>query len=257
MDPEPRGMITKKKRRGTRSYSQTGTAPILSAGQCWSTCSYSLGVRCMQHVGPCMRGVTKECAMTRERTTSPGSSWEVHGPTSVCTICCSLDAWPWASSSVPTYVFQVYVSYASLWMLHMFYMYVVYVSMTIHICCKCVLQIFQLFHVDVACFHLDVAYVAVAIHVCCKSMFQIFHLLYTYVASLCFKYFTCFKRMLQVFYLDVAYVAVIIHIVATYVLIVSPCFSMLQQVLLPTCSDLRASTRFTRRPCMTRRGPSR
>jgi hypothetical protein len=106
-------------------------------------------------------------------------------------------------------------------------------------------------------FHLDVAYVAVAIHVCCKSMFQIFHLLYTYVASLCFKYFTCFKRMLQVFYLDVAYVAVIIHIVATYVLIVSPCFSMLQQVLLPTCSDLRASTRFTRRPCMTRRGPSR
>jgi hypothetical protein len=36
--------------------------------------------------------------------------------------------------------------------------------------------------------------------------------LYTYVASVCFKCFSCFRRMLQVFYLDVAYVAVAIHI---------------------------------------------
>jgi hypothetical protein len=36
--------------------------------------------------------------------------------------------------------------------------------------------------------------------------------LYMYVASICFKCFIYFRRMLQVFYLDVAYVAVAIHI---------------------------------------------
>ena len=41
----------------------------------------------------------------------------------------------------------------------------------------------------------------------------------------------------------------------TYVLIVSPCFSMLQLVLLPTCSDSWASKRCTRYPYNTRRGP--
>jgi hypothetical protein len=38
------------------------------------------------------------------------------------------------------------------------------------------------------------------------------HWLYTYVASVCFKCFSCFKRVLQVFYLDVAYVVMAIHI---------------------------------------------
>jgi hypothetical protein len=36
--------------------------------------------------------------------------------------------------------------------------------------------------------------------------------LYTYFASICFKCFTYFRRVLHVFYLDVAYVAVAIHI---------------------------------------------
>jgi hypothetical protein len=36
--------------------------------------------------------------------------------------------------------------------------------------------------------------------------------LYTYVASIHFKCFSCFRSMLQVFYLNVAYVAVAIHI---------------------------------------------
>jgi hypothetical protein len=40
--------------------------------------------------------------------------------------------------------------------------------------------------------------------------------LYTYVASVWFKYFSCFKRMSQVFYLDVAYVAFAIHICCKY-----------------------------------------
>jgi hypothetical protein len=70
---------------------------------------------------------------------------------------------------------------------------------------------FQLFHPNVACFHMDVAYVAIAIHVCCKCMFQMFHLfqdvcckcfylyvaslqwLYTYIANVCFNYFTLFQ----------------------------------------------------------------
>jgi hypothetical protein len=43
-------------------------------------------------------------------------------------------------------------------------------------------------------------------------MLHMLHWLYTYVASVCFKYFSYFKHMLQVFYLDVAYVEVVIHI---------------------------------------------
>jgi hypothetical protein len=45
--------------------------------------------------------------------------------------------------------------------------------------------------------------------------------------------------------------------IANYVLIVSPCFGMFQQVLLTTRSNLRASTRCTRCPCTSRRGPRR
>jgi hypothetical protein len=43
-------------------------------------------------------------------------------------------------------------------------------------------------------------------------MLNMLHWLYTYVVSVCFKCFICFKRILQVFYLDVAYVAMLIHI---------------------------------------------
>jgi hypothetical protein len=67
-----------------------------------------------------------------------------------------------------------------------------HVAMAIHICFKCMFQMFQLFHTHVALFYLDVAYVAVAIYIiCCKRMFQIFHLFQTYVAasSLCCKCF--------------------------------------------------------------------
>jgi hypothetical protein len=50
-------------------------------------------------------------------------------------------------------------------------------------------------------FHLDIAKVDLVLH-----MLQ---WLYTCVASVCFKYFSGFKRMLQVFHLDVA---VTIHV---------------------------------------------
>jgi hypothetical protein len=75
-------------------------------------------------------------------------------------------------------------------MLHVFYLDVVYVAMTIHVCCKCMFQIFQLF----------------------QRMLQVFYLDVSYVASVCFKCFSCFKCMLQVSCLDVAYVALAISI---------------------------------------------
>jgi hypothetical protein len=55
--------------------------------------------------------------------------------------------------------------------------------MTMHVCCKCIFQMFQLFQTYVvSVFYLDVAYVALATHVCCKCMFQI------YVASVLSRY---------------------------------------------------------------------
>ena len=94
--------------------------------------------------------------------------------------------------------------------------------------CKCIFQKFRLFHLDVACFHLDIVYVAVAIRVCCNCMFKNV----SPVLDMCCKCFiwmfhmlhwlyTCCKHMFQ---------------------FVSPCFSILQQVLLPTCSNSRACT---------------
>jgi hypothetical protein len=54
-------------------------------------------------------------------------------------------------------------------------------------------------------FHLNVAYVAMAIHVCCKCMFELFQTYvasvlseccsgHTHVASVSFKSFTCLDR---------------------------------------------------------------
>jgi hypothetical protein len=82
------------------------------------------------------------------------------------------------------------------------------------------------FYIDVAQVDWDVAHVAMTIHVCFKCMFQMYHLFQTYVvsvlseccksisgcyiymhvASVSFKCFKCFIRILQVFHLDVAYV---------------------------------------------------
>jgi len=81
-------------------------------------------------------------------------------------------------------------------------------------------------------FDLDVAYVFTHILQCSKMfhlfqssvaasifMLQVASVLYgccicfhTYIASVCSKCVTCFRRVLQVFYLDVAYVVVVIHI---------------------------------------------
>jgi hypothetical protein len=126
------------------------------------------------------------------------------------------------------HVFQIYVAYVSSECCKS-KSSIAYVAMAIHGYTR-VLYVYVLNvskHV-LEVFHLDVAYVTVAIHVCCKCVFKCFscfswmlHVfiwmlpmlqwLYTYVASVCFKCFTYFRRMLQVFYLDFAYVAVVIH----------------------------------------------
>jgi hypothetical protein len=61
----------------------------------------------------------------------------------------------------------------------------------------------QVFHVDVAKVDLDVAYVAMAIHVYCKLLFQMFQLFQTDVARILSRCCICFTLML--FHPDVAY----------------------------------------------------
>jgi hypothetical protein len=83
----------------------------------------------------------------------------------------------------------------------------------------------HVFNLDVAKVDRDVAHVAMVIHVCCKCMFQILQLFSNACASVCFKCSSSFKRMLQIFYLDVVYDASICSECFT-------CFRrMLQQVI--------------------------
>jgi hypothetical protein len=78
----------------------------------------------------------------------------------------------------------------------MFYLDAAYVTMTIHVCCKCVFQNFQGFHLDVACFYLDVAYVAVAIHICCQCIFYLFQACVASVLSGCYVCYSGYTHML-------------------------------------------------------------
>jgi hypothetical protein len=123
------------------------------------------------------------------------------------------------------HVFQMYVAYISTGCCKSRFG----VAMTIHIYCKCMFQ-FRCFKRMLQVFYLDIAYVALTIHVCCKYMFQMFQLFQTYVASVLSRYFiycTDYTCMLLVyvsnvstvlnvcykcFYLDVTYVIVHIHI---------------------------------------------
>jgi hypothetical protein len=53
-----------------------------------------------------------------------------------------------------------------------------------NVCCKCVyLDVAYVFTHMLQVFYLNVVYVALAIHVCSKCMFQIFQLFQMYVAS--------------------------------------------------------------------------
>jgi hypothetical protein len=110
-------------------------------------------------------------------------------------------------------------------------------------CCICfyldVAYVASVFSKCFSYFHLDVRYVAVAIHVCYKCTLQMFQLFETYVASVLSECCICCSGYT--------------HMLQMYVSIVSSC--LLQQVLLPTRSISRASTRCTTCPCTTRRGP--
>ena len=59
-------------------------------------------------------------------------------------------------------------------------------------CCMCM---FQVFHVDVAKVDRDVAYVAMTIHVCCKRLFQLFQLFQTDVARVLSRCCICFTHV--------------------------------------------------------------
>ena len=65
----------------------------------------------------------------------------------------------------------------------MFYLDVAYVALAIHVCCKCIFQIFQLFQTYVASVVSGVAYAAVAIHICCKRMF----VNVSFISDVCFS----------------------------------------------------------------------
>ena len=72
----------------------------------------------------------------------------------------------------------------------MLQVYVSNVSDVSEVCCKCL-------YIDVAKVDRDVAHVVMAIHVCFKCMFQIFHLFQTNVASVLSR---CCKSSLDVAY---------------------------------------------------------
>jgi hypothetical protein len=94
---------------------------------------------------------------------------------------------------------------------------VTYVAMTIHVCCKRLFQMFQLFQMDVVhvlsgcciyftvvlqvfhpdvayvfthmlqVFHLEVAYVLQWLHTCFRCILQVFQLFWTYIANVSFR----------------------------------------------------------------------
>jgi hypothetical protein len=76
---------------------------------------------------------------------------------------------------------------------------VAYVAMAIHVCFKCMFQMFHLFFTcSLQVFHLDVVYVS---HVCCNYfiwMLHTFAMVFKSFHAFC-KCFSCFVRMLQVF----------------------------------------------------------
>jgi hypothetical protein len=83
-------------------------------------------------------------------------------------------------------MFQLFIYFRG--MLQLFYMFVAkidrdvgHVAVVVHVCCKCLFQIFHLLFLDVCCkcLYLDVAYVS---HICCKSMFEMFQPFRSYVA---------------------------------------------------------------------------
>jgi hypothetical protein len=85
----------------------------------------------------------------------------------------------WLYTNVASVCFKCFIYFRR--MLQAFYRYVSYVA-TIHVCCKCMFQMFHLLQTYCKCF---------------IRMLHTLQWLYTYVATVCLKYFTCFRLMLQ------------------------------------------------------------
>jgi hypothetical protein len=146
--PDPRDVITKKKWGGPHP-----SFPRVSASERMRPLAQrGMHATCGAHA--C--AVWLESAWWPERMTSPRSSWEEHRPASISAICCSCDGDRGHRVLRRHMCFRCCIYF------------IAYVARAILQVC---FQIFQLFHLDVICFHLDVAYVAVAIHVCFKCMF--------------------------------------------------------------------------------------
>jgi hypothetical protein len=71
------------------------------------------------------------------------------------------------------------------------------------VCFKC----FSYFKRMMQVFYLDVAYVTLVVHVCCKYMFQMFQLFKTYVVSVLFGCFSAHTQMLQAYVVNVSSVS--------------------------------------------------
>jgi hypothetical protein len=102
-------------------------------------------------------------------------------------------------------VFQMYAAYvlSGCWKSRFG---VAYIAMTIHVCCKCMFQMFWLFKRMLRVLYLNVAYVALTIHICCKCMFQMFQLFQMYVASVlsgCCICCSAHTHMLQAYVINV------------------------------------------------------
>jgi hypothetical protein len=147
----------------------------------------------------------------------------------------------WATSR-STHVATIRFRY----MLHMFHLDVAKVDLVLHmlqwlytyvasVCFKCFKHMFQVFY-------LDIAYVAAAIHVCRKCMFQMFHLFQTYFTSVSSGCCICFRYMLQASIqnvssvLDICYKYVLSRCYSCYTYMLQThvckyfiCFSMLQK----------------------------
>jgi hypothetical protein len=50
---------------------------------------------------------------------------------------------------------------------------------------RCLRGMLQVFHMDIAKVDRDIAYVAMAIHVCCKCLSQMFYLFYHTILQVC------------------------------------------------------------------------
>jgi hypothetical protein len=107
--------------------------------------------------------------------------------------------------------FQTYVTSVLIWMLHMF-SHICYNSMLQNVSSVSVFCCSKCFHV--ATCKCSIRMLHMFSHIYCKCMFPMFHLFLMYVASVlsgCCMCWSGYTYMLQM-----------------YVLIVSPCFSMLQ-----------------------------